>query len=268
MARKKTSLYIPYGYNEATEMEGFDVVGSIKKNTEVNNQQEEEISGLNVTIDEDTESGNYLVYQGGKLVGEIKIDTVVEDAYYDPDTKELVLVISGGREVRIPMSFFPDNLSSDKTLNITSTVSSGITYYDFSVNIDEVTIVKDADTGKLSAVPYSGVSAITTDKEDKLIKLLIDERDEFLTQSNSGLMFNVSFATINEKITDTSNPKRTRIKYKSYLKILGVDKQDPVETIELDGLNGIKIEYDPSGSTSANISIDEETVFDTGTYTN
>lgn len=92
-----------YGYSDRPEMDGTDVFGELRKQQLINIGQQLEIDDLYVTIQVDSGNTNYMVYQGPNLIGEIKVDTVVRRAWYDPTQHALILVIGseGGEEKKL-----------------------------------------------------------------------------------------------------------------------------------------------------------------------
>lgn len=152
-----------YGYTDRPEMDGMDVFGEIKKQQLINIGQQLEIDNLYITIETDSGNTVYTIHQGDRIVGEILVDTFVRDAYYDAETRELVLVIGseGGtqREVRVPIAlpgYYPEN-SGLNAQTITfrkeepAPGSSGDATYYLSVNLDQDTLSSTTDSGVIYA---------------------------------------------------------------------------------------------------------------------
>lgn len=96
--------------------------------------------------------------------------------------------------------------STDKTVTVSSASDGGI---DLAVNVDGTTITKDSSTGKLSVVSsalevYTGEDAISV-SSGKVVSLTINSGDQILSQSESGLLANLSLQYTAK--TSTSNAK-------------------------------------------------------------
>lgn len=96
--------------------------------------------------------------------------------------------------------------STDKTVTVSSASDGGI---NLAVNVDGTTITKDSSTGKLSVVSsaletYTGEDAINV-SSGKVVSLTINSGDQILSQSESGLLANLSLQYTAK--TSTSNAK-------------------------------------------------------------
>lgn len=96
--------------------------------------------------------------------------------------------------------------STDKTVTVSSASDGGI---NLAVNVDGTTITKDSSTGKLSVVSsaleaYTGEDAIDV-SSGKVVSLTINSGDQILSQSESGLLANLSLQYTAK--TSTSNAK-------------------------------------------------------------
>ena len=148
-----------YGYTDRPEMDGTDVFGELRKQQLINIGQQLEIDDLYITIETDSGNTKYTVYQGGRVVGDILVDTFVQDAYYDVETRELVLIIGseGGtpKIVRIPIAlpgYYPEDTGKNaQTIKFRKEEpapgSSGDATYYLSVNLDQDTLSATTDSG-------------------------------------------------------------------------------------------------------------------------
>ena len=160
-----------YGYTDRPEMDGTDVFGELRKQQLINIGQQLEIDDLYVTIQVDSGNTNYLVYQGPNLVGEIKVDTVVRRAWYDPTQHALILVIGseGGEETEVVVPFdLPAYYPEEEGPNAYTTTfrtdypqgTSGEASYYISVNIDHDTLsaaTVTAPDGSISGHIYARI---------------------------------------------------------------------------------------------------------------
>ena len=113
--KKKTRMYEPWGYQEENNYESSET------------QFEIELNGLfaSATYDDSDKKIHFFNNDGEELSGS-SIDTtqfapgVIEDAYYDSTTKELVIVFDNGTEVRINMAEIIDENEFADGLQVSS----------------------------------------------------------------------------------------------------------------------------------------------------
>lgn len=105
--------------------------GIISRGAQIHEELEEAFDSIEIEEDKATPEIDYVLRVLGKEAGRIVIpfDTVVKDAYYDPETKEIVLVVaigeSGTKEIRFSVKDLIDTYVGDElTIHVEKNVIS------------------------------------------------------------------------------------------------------------------------------------------------
>lgn len=176
--KTRTRMYDPWGYQEENNYESSE------------NQFEVELNGLiaSAVYDEEDKKIHFYNNDGLELSGS-SIDTtefapgVIEEAYYDPATKELVIVFDGGSVVRINMAEIIDEHEFGNGLQVDS---EGIV----SIKLDgeaEAFLTVGPDGLKLSGVNDAIETAVEAEKNRAIsAETALDEKiDGEITRATS-----------------------------------------------------------------------------------
>ena len=258
---KKTRMYEPWGYQEENNYESSE------------NQFEIELNELfaNAAYNEQDKKIHFFNNDGEDLSGS-SIDTtqfassVIEEAYYDKDTKELVIKFSNGDEVRINMAEiideneFADGLQVDSdgivSVKIDESGDSYLTVGSDGIKLSRVKSDIDAETARAT-------SAETTLQE------AIDNETARATSAETVLDEKINQEIQNRK--DDVDAEETRAKAKEdeieaalNAEIARSKREDELHDDELSALNtrvgllDTKLDAEITRSTSADTVLDNK----------
>lgn len=193
ITNKKTRMYEPWGYQEENNYESSE------------NQFEIELNELFASAKyDDTDKKIHFFNNDGEELSGSSIDTtqfassVVEEAYYDKDTKELVIKFSNGDEVRINMAEiideneFADGLQVDSdgivSVKIDESGDSYLTVGSDGIKLSGVKSDIDAETARATSAEttlqeaidneISRATSAETTLDEKINQEIQDRKDD------------------------------------------------------------------------------------------